>query len=158
LQSIHSGAFPLRSLGLRSRQIPPRPVDPVDALPSSSFDREILSFPEIDVRVRRTSEMKFNSKLTSKALFTIVGGAVLINPVYAQDQDQSGEELDEVVVTGLRGSLKASLETKRDALGVVDSINAEDIGKFPDTNLAESLQRITGISIDRRNGEGAQVT
>ncbi len=101
--------------------------------------------------------MKFNSKLTSKALFTIVGGAVLINPVFAQEQDQS-EELDEVVVTGLRGSLKASLETKRDALGVVDSINAEDIGKFPDTNLAESLQRITGISIDRRNGEGAQVT
>ena len=102
--------------------------------------------------------MKFNPKLTSKALFTIVGGAVLVNPVFAQEQDQAGEVLDEVVVTGLRGSLKASLETKRDALGVVDSINAEDIGKFPDTNLAESLQRITGISIDRRNGEGAQVT
>jgi len=103
--------------------------------------------------------MKFNPKalpFTSKALFTIVGGAVLINPVYAQEQ--SSEELEEVVVTGLRGSLKASLETKRDAIGVVDSINAEDIGKFPDTNLAESLQRITGISIDRRNGEGAQVT
>jgi TonB-dependent receptor len=103
--------------------------------------------------------MKFNPKalpITSKALFTIVGGAVLVNPVFAQDQ--ASEELEEVVVTGLRGSLKASLETKRDALGVVDSINAEDIGKFPDTNLAESLQRITGISIDRRNGEGAQVT
>jgi TonB-dependent receptor len=103
--------------------------------------------------------MKFNPKalpFTSKALFTIVGGAVLINPVYAQEQ--ASEELEEVVVTGLRGSLKASLETKRDAIGVVDSINAEDIGKFPDTNLAESLQRITGISIDRRNGEGAQVT
>jgi TonB-dependent receptor len=102
--------------------------------------------------------MKFNPKLASKALFTIVGGAVLVNPVFAQEQDQSGEELDTVVVTGLRGSLKASLETKRDALGVVDSINSEDIGKFPDTNLAESLQRITGISIDRRNGEGSQVT
>ena len=50
------------------------------------------------------------------------------------------------------------METKRDAIGVVDAINSEDIGKFPDTNLAESLQRITGISIDRRNGEGAQVT
>src|SRR6187402_1402572 len=103
--------------------------------------------------------MKFNPKalpITSRALFTIVGGAVLINPVYAQDQ--SSEELEEVVVTGLRGSLKASLETKRDAVGVVDAINAEDMGKFPDTNLAESLQRITGISIDRRNGEGAQVT
>ena len=103
--------------------------------------------------------MKFNPKafpLTSRALFTIVGGAVLINPVFAQDQ--ASEELEEVVVTGLRGSLKASMEIKRDAVGVVDAISAEDIGKFPDTNLAESLQRITGISIDRRNGEGAQVT
>jgi TonB-dependent receptor len=80
---------------------------------------------------------------------------VLVNPVFAQEQS---EELDEVVVTGLRGSLKASLETKRDSLGVVDSINAEDIGKFPDSNLSESLQRITGLSIDRRNGEGATVT
>ena len=103
--------------------------------------------------------MKFNPKalpITSKALFTIVGGAVLVNPVFAQEQ--AGEELETVVVTGLRGSLKASMETKRDAIGVVDAINSEDIGKFPDTNLAESLQRITGISIDRRNGEGAQVT
>src|SRR6187200_1641371 len=103
--------------------------------------------------------MNFNPKalpITSKALFTIVGGVVLINPVYAQEQ--ASEELEEVVVTGLRGSLKASMETKRDALGVVDAINAEDMGKFPDTNLAESLQRISGVSIDRRNGEGAQVT
>src|SRR6187397_837839 len=103
--------------------------------------------------------MNFNPKalpITSKALFTIVGGVVLINPVYAQEQ--ASEELEEVVVTGLRGSLKASMETKRDALGVVDAINAEDIGKFPDTNLSEALQRITGVSIDRRNGEGAQVT
>ena len=103
--------------------------------------------------------MKFNPKalpITSRALFTIVGGAVLINPVFAQEQ--ASEELEEVVVTGLRGSLKASMETKRDAVGVVDAINAEDIGKFPDTNLSEALQRITGISIDRRNGEGSTVT
>ncbi|HEU4654579.1 MAG TPA: TonB-dependent receptor [Steroidobacteraceae bacterium] len=93
----------------------------------------------------------------SKALFTIVGGAVLINPAFAQDA-QSGDELEEIVVTGLRGSLKAAMEIKRDAVGVVDAINAEDIGKFPDTNLAEALQRITGVSIDRRNGEGALVT
>jgi TonB-dependent receptor len=96
-----------------------------------------------------------------KALFTIVGGAVLINPVFmssAMAQEQQGEVLEEVVVTGLRGSLKASMETKRDAVGVVDAINAEDIGKFPDTNLSEALQRITGVSIDRRNGEGATVT
>ncbi len=98
------------------------------------------------------------SKLNRKALFTIVGGAVLINPAFVQAQEQTTQELEEIVVTGLRESLQQSMETKRDAIGVVDAINAEDIGKFPDTNLAESLQRITGVSIDRRNGEGALVT
>jgi TonB-dependent receptor len=95
------------------------------------------------------------SKLNRKALFTMVGGAVLINSAFAAEQSQ---DLEEIVVTGLRGSLMQSMEVKRDAIGVVDAITAEDIGKFPDTNLAESLQRITGISIDRRNGEGALVT
>ena len=65
---------------------------------------------------------------------------------------------DEIVVTGIRASLRASMDIKRDAIGVVDAISAEDIGKFPDTNLAESLQRITGVSIDRSNGEGSTVT
>jgi TonB-dependent receptor len=103
--------------------------------------------------------MKFIPKarpITSKVLFTIVGGAVLINPVFAQDQ--AADELEEVVVTGIRGSLKQSMDIKRNATGVVDAISAEDIGKFPDTNLAESLQRITGVSIDRVNGEGSNVT
>ena len=67
-------------------------------------------------------------------------------------------DLEEVVVTGLRASLETAMDMKRDAVGVIDAISAEDIGKFPDSNLSESLQRITGISIDRRNGEGALVT
>ena len=50
------------------------------------------------------------------------------------------------------------MDTKRDATGVVDAITAEDIGDFPDTNLAEALQRITGVAIDRDRGEGARVT
>jgi TonB-dependent receptor len=65
---------------------------------------------------------------------------------------------DEIVVTGIRASLERSIAIKRDSTGVVDAISSEDIGKFPDTNLAESLQRITGVSIDRRNGEGSTVT
>lgn len=65
---------------------------------------------------------------------------------------------DDIVVTGIRASLRQALEIKRDGQGVVDAISAEDIGKFPDTNLAESLQRITGVSIDRQNGEGSTVT
>jgi outer membrane receptor for ferrienterochelin and colicin len=67
-------------------------------------------------------------------------------------------DASEIVVTGIRASLAKSLELKRDGQGVVDAISAEDIGKFPDTNLAESLQRITGVSIDRSNGEGSTVT
>ncbi len=67
-------------------------------------------------------------------------------------------ETPDVVVTGIRASLRRSLELKRDAQGVVDAISAEEIGKFPDSNLAESLQRITGVSIDRSNGEGQFVT
>jgi TonB-dependent receptor len=68
------------------------------------------------------------------------------------------DRLEEVIVTGIRGSMTAALDVKRDSSGVVDAISAEDIGKFPDTNLAESLQRITGVSIDRNEGEGSQVT
>merc|ERR1711969_2621 len=65
---------------------------------------------------------------------------------------------NDIVVTGIRASLDRSLDIKRNSNGVVDAISAEDIGKFPDNNLAESLQRITGVSIDRTNGEGSKVT
>lgn len=109
----------------------------------------------------------------SRAMFTFVGGVLVINPAFAQDAQtpapqaqtatQSGSSdaaktLDTVTVTGIRNSLNQSMNIRRDSAGVVDAISAEDIGKFPDTNLAESLQRITGISIERRDGEGAQVT
>jgi iron complex outermembrane receptor protein len=75
--------------------------------------------------------------------------------VFAQVQD---EAIEEVVVTGVKAALISAMETKRDASGVVDAIDAQDIGKFPDTNLAESLQRIPGVSIDREGGEGKYVT
>ena len=82
---------------------------------------------------------------------------------YAQDADSDATDenesfVEEVVVTGVRKSLIDSMDRKRDAIGVVDAISAEDIGKFPDTNLAEALQRIPGVSIDRFNGEGSQIT
>jgi TonB-dependent receptor len=73
---------------------------------------------------------------------------------YAQDT----EDQPEIVVTGIRGALDQAMNIKRDSDGVVDAISAEDIGKFPDTNLAESLQRIPGVSINRVNGEGSEVT
>ena len=71
---------------------------------------------------------------------------------------KSEEPVEEILVIGIAGSLKRSMDVKRDSIGVVDAISAEDIGKFPDTNLAESLQRITGVSIDRSGGEGQLIT
>jgi TonB-dependent receptor len=68
------------------------------------------------------------------------------------------DSTQDIVVTGVRASLERSIAIKRNSTGVVDAISAEDIGKFPNTNLAESLQRITGVSIDRVNGEGSTVT
>ncbi|PSJ39061.1 TonB-dependent receptor [Allosphingosinicella deserti] len=64
---------------------------------------------------------------------------------------------EEIVVTGYAGSLRQSINIKRNANAVVDAISAEDIGKFPDRNVAESLSHIPGVSIDRRFGEGEKV-
>src|SRR5690606_31506525 len=79
--------------------------------------------------------------------------ALASSPVVAQEGP-----IEEVIVTGIRASLERAMDIKREASGVVDAISAEDSGKLPDTNLAGSLQRITGVSIDRRNGEGAEIT
>jgi iron complex outermembrane receptor protein len=67
---------------------------------------------------------------------------------------QEPTELTEIVVTGIRGSLQKALDAKREAGQIVDGISAEDIGKFPDENVADSLQRVTGIQIDRAGGAG----
>ncbi len=68
------------------------------------------------------------------------------------------EAIEEIVVTGCKGSLRMSLDMKRSENGVVDAIFAEDIADFPDLNLAEAIQRIPGVSINRMNGEGRQIT
>ncbi|WP_293872765.1 MULTISPECIES: TonB-dependent receptor [unclassified Sphingomonas] len=72
----------------------------------------------------------------------------------AQDATETG---DDILVTGYRGSLREAINVKRNANAVVDVITAEDVGKFPDRNVAESLSHIPGVSIDRRFGEGEKV-
>jgi TonB-dependent receptor len=93
----------------------------------------------------------------SQAISLVLGSTVLL-PLVSRAAEQEAANLDEIVVTGIRSSLESSMKLKRDSQGVVDGIVAEDIGKFPDTNLAESLQRISGVSIDRSIGEGSKVT
>ncbi|MEZ5961824.1 MAG: TonB-dependent receptor [Hyphomonadaceae bacterium] len=65
---------------------------------------------------------------------------------------------EEIVVTGFRASLEQALDIKRDEVGAVDAIVAEDIADFPDLNLSESIQRIPGVAITRDAGEGRQIT
>ena len=84
------------------------------------------------------------------------------SPAWAQDAATAADEAvasgDEIVVTGFRASLGAALNVKRESVAAVDAIVAEDIAKFPDQNLAESLQRIPGITIQRDGGEGRGIT
>ena len=108
-------------------------------------------------------------RATLAASASVLAVGVFAQPAWAQDaaapvatQDSAApagaDSGTEIVVSGFRASLERSMDIKRDSSGVVDAVSAEDIGKFPDTNLAESLQRVPGVSIDRVNGEGSQVT
>jgi len=81
----------------------------------------------------------------------------------AQDQAQDADSqedmvLEEVIVTGMRNSMMSMRDAKRNSDNVSDSIFAEEMGKMPDENIAEAMQRITGVSISRANGEGTTVT
>ncbi|NMP30169.1 TonB-dependent receptor [Thalassotalea sp. M1531] len=88
----------------------------------------------------------------STSQFTLAQEQEALNETAAQ------EDVEIIEIQGIRGSLIRSMNLKRDMSGVVDAISAEEMGKFPDTNLAESLQRITGVSVSRSNGEGSQIT
>ncbi|MBQ4864267.1 TonB-dependent receptor [Pseudoalteromonas sp. MMG013] len=68
------------------------------------------------------------------------------------------DEVEVIQVRGIRGSVVKSINTKRYANSIVDAVTSEDIGKFPDQNVAESLQRITGVSMSRNFGEGERIS
>ena len=81
------------------------------------------------------------------ALAIAVASALSVTPVYAQEE--TDEEVEEVVVTGIRSSLQSAQALKRNADTVIESITAEDLGDFPDKSIAEALQRVAGITVNR---------
>ncbi len=99
-----------------------------------------------------------NKSKIAASLSLILGTALSSGVMSSATAQETEKDIEVIQVSGIRSSVQESMGIKRDSAGVVDAISAEDIGKFPDTNLAESLQRITGISISRNNGEGSQVT
>ena len=108
--------------------------------------------------------MRFNKKRFIKSASILALSLTPVAAAIAQSSEESGDsesveqQLEEVVVTGTRASLRRALDQKRSAIGTVDGISAEGLGKFPDANIAEALQRISGVTIDRTGGEGQFVT
>jgi len=119
-------------------------------------------FPPMLARRRRPPVLRITALAAACGLLCGASGSALAQaaaaPAPAASAPRSETPVATVVVTGIRRSFESAVDLKRNAQGVVDGIVAEDIGKFPDTNLAESMQRITGVSIDRSIGEGSRVT
>lgn len=96
-----------------------------------------------------------------RAVFFFAGavaalGASGVSPVRAQDSDD--EPIEEIVVVGTRADLGAAIDTKRNADTIVDAISTSDIGKMPDQNIADSLQRVPGVQIQRTRGQAEEIT
>jgi iron complex outermembrane recepter protein len=97
-------------------------------------------------------------RATVRAILGLASCSVVALSAVAQESAAKSEEIEEVIVTGFRQSLSVALDEKRDAVGAIDAIVAEDIADFPDLNLAESIQRVPGVSIARDAGEGRQIS
>ena len=106
--------------------------------------------------MKQRSQRAVLRKLTLCLLGTASVSSLSVGAAFAQNADTP--QIQTVQVTGLRASLESALNAKRQDNGIVDVIKAEDMGKFPDTNLAESLQRVPGVVIDRDAGEGRNIT
>lgn len=123
----------------------------------------------------RDASKPFRLTLTSAILIALYGASPFAlaqsatptpDGAAAQTQTTSGsgsssnqtQEMGTVVVSGYAASVEKAIEVKKDTVGQVDVIMAEDVGKFPDQNLAESLQRIPGVEIVREGGEGRQIS
>ena len=107
-----------------------------------------------DSLMRSLFEQKRFCGLISK----FIAGSLLVGGIGTVNAQTSDEAIEEVIVTGIRASLQDAIAKKRNADDIRDVINAEDVGKLPDSNVAEALQRITGVQIGRSFGEGSEVS
>lgn len=98
------------------------------------------------------------NKLSLAISFSLLSSAVAWPVMANEDNKATTDEVEIIQVRGIRGSVVKSLNTKRYANSIVDAVTSEDIGKFPDQNVAESLQRITGVSMSRAFGEGERIS
>jgi len=116
----------------------------------ASFETDgVVTIKRISIRDTLIEDKSLLQELVD--LFTGKGDNIVTFP-------EEPVNIELIEVRGIRGSMDWALDIKQESIGVSESIQSEEIGKFPDLNLAESLQRITGVSIDRSEGEGQFVT
>lgn len=97
--------------------------------------------------------MRYRKSVLSAAIVTCLSFSA-----HAQEASKQATDLDTVVVSGIRASLKQALDSKRDSDAIVDVVTAEDVGKFPATNVAEAITIIPGVTIDKAFGQGEKVS
>jgi iron complex outermembrane recepter protein len=99
----------------------------------------------------------FGSNLTGVSC-ALAGLSIAASAQVGAQDAVAPEEMEEVVVSGIRASMRDSLDIKRQSIQVVDAISAEDVGDFPDKNIGEAIQRVPGVQINRQDGEGRSVS
>ena len=104
----------------------------------------------------RPSTFKKNVLATNIAI--LLGSVVSVGAYAADEATAADENIEKIEVRGMRASLKASVNEKRFSNAVVDAVTAEDIGKFPDGDVGESLARIPGVAVNRQFGQGQGVS
>ncbi len=108
------------------------------------------------------SVYKFKKGLLASSIAMILSSTVTTGVMAAEDAEKAKKaekkEIEVIEVRGIRGSLKENINAKRFSDSVVDVITSEDIGKFPDKNVSESLSRIAGVGVSREFGEGEKIT
>ncbi|MCI2283604.1 TonB-dependent receptor plug domain-containing protein [Colwellia sp. MSW7] len=102
------------------------------------------------------STTTFKRGVLASSIALILAGGVA--PMVMAAEDAAEKEMEVIRVSGIRGSMKENINAKRFSDSIVDVITSEDIGKFPDKNVAESLSRITGVGVSREFGEGEKIT
>lgn len=119
--------------------------------------------------MKRNLKGSFTDRILTGGLASTSAIALMVSAstaAYAQDTDSPNTDsqaansvaFEEIVVTGVRASIISARNLKRDAVGVSDAISAEDLGKFPDLNLSETLQRIPGVTLNRSDtGQGSTI-
>jgi TonB-dependent receptor len=133
-------------------------------LKGSSLEGELSNKKAFLIKPIIIKETNNNSLGKEKTILASIL-AMLFSSAQGEEQPEkndnvskNAEEVEVIQVTGIRRSLTKAMYLKQNASSIQDSIVAEDIGKFPDQNVAESLQRISGVMISRTNGEGAKIT